>query len=124
MARSTAAAPRASSAISSPPRSSRARLTGIGPTRGHPRPPNEINAHPHATDKVAWCTTASSRISRSLRDELGRRPQVHHRDRTETGRHLLTDLSTKGKTPEQAMAPMCRLHGAFSLAILFADRPE
>jgi len=44
---------------------------------------------------------------------------------TEAVAHLLTQYLVEGKTPEEAMAAaMPRLQGAFSLAILFAGRPD
>jgi glucosamine--fructose-6-phosphate aminotransferase (isomerizing) len=60
-----------------------------------------------------------------LREELGRQGHVFTTETdTETVAHLLTHLLAEGRTPEQAMAiAMSRLHGAFSLAIMFADNP-
>src|SRR5215475_6242671 len=100
--------------------------TGIGHTRWatHGRP-SENNAHPHATDKVAVVHNGIIENFQELRDELGRQGHIFTTETdTETVAHLLTDLLAKGKTPEQAMAvTMSKLHGAFSLAIVFADRP-
>ena len=101
--------------------------TGIGHTRWatHGRP-SENNAHPHATDKVAVVHNGIIENFQELRAELGRAGHVFTTETdTETVAHLLTDLLSKGKTPEQAMAEaMARLQGAFSLAIVFADRPD
>src|SRR5215510_5613032 len=102
-------------------------ITGIGHTRWatHGRP-SENNAHPHATDKVAVVHNGIIENFQELRDELGKAGHKFTTDTdTETVAHLLTDLLTKGKTPEQAMAiAMSKLQGAFSLAIVFADRPD
>jgi glucosamine--fructose-6-phosphate aminotransferase (isomerizing) len=102
-------------------------VTGIGHTRWatHGRP-NEINAHPHATDKVAIVHNGIIENFQELRAELSAAGHVFTTETdTETVAHLLTDLLNKGKSPEQAMGiAMERLHGAFSLGILFADHPE
>ncbi len=102
-------------------------VTGIGHTRWatHGRP-NETNAHPHATDKVAIVHNGIIENFQELRTELSAAGHVFTTETdTETVAHLLTDLLNKGKTPEQAMGiAMERLHGAFSLGILFADHPE
>ncbi|HWA49486.1 MAG TPA: glutamine--fructose-6-phosphate transaminase (isomerizing) [Dongiaceae bacterium] len=102
-------------------------VTGIGHTRWatHGRP-NETNAHPHATDKVAIVHNGIIENFQELRAELSAAGHVFTTETdTETVAHLLTDLLNKGKSPEQAMAiAMERLHGAFSLGILFADHPE
>ena len=101
--------------------------TGIGHTRWatHGRP-NETNAHPHATDKVAIVHNGIIENFQELREELSAAGHVFTTETdTETVAHLLTDLLNKGKTPDQAMdIAMARLHGAFSLAILFADHPD
>ena len=102
-------------------------VTGIGHTRWatHGRP-NETNAHPHATDKVAIVHNGIIENFQELRAELSAAGHVFTTETdTETVAHLLTDLLNKGKSPEQAMGiAMERLHGAFSLGILFADHPE
>ena len=101
--------------------------TGIGHTRWatHGRP-NEINAHPHATDKVAVVHNGIIENFQELRDELRAAGHVFVTETdTETVAHLLTHFLNEGKSPEEAMAvAMSRLHGAFALAILFAGRPD
>jgi len=101
--------------------------TGIGHTRWatHGRP-NEINAHPHATDKVAVVHNGIIENFQELRDELRAAGHVFVTETdTETVAHLLTHYINQGKSPEEAMAmAMPRLHGAFALAILFSGRPD
>jgi glucosamine--fructose-6-phosphate aminotransferase (isomerizing) len=100
---------------------------GIGHTRWatHGRP-SENNAHPHATDKVAIVHNGIIENFQELRDELSALGKKFTTDTdTETVAHLLTHYLEHGHSPEQAMErAMGRLHGAFSLAILFADRPD
>jgi len=101
--------------------------TGIGHTRWatHGRP-NEVNAHPHATDKVAVVHNGIIENFQELRSELQAAGHVFVTETdTETVAHLLTRYLDQGLSPEAAMAQaMERLQGAFSLAILFADRPD
>jgi glucosamine--fructose-6-phosphate aminotransferase (isomerizing) len=100
---------------------------GIGHTRWatHGRP-SENNAHPHATDKVAIVHNGIIENFQELREELGALGKKFTTDTdTEVVAHLLTHYLEHGHNPEQAMErAMGRLHGAFSLAILFADRPD
>jgi glutamine---fructose-6-phosphate transaminase (isomerizing) len=100
---------------------------GIGHTRWatHGRP-NEINAHPHATERVAVVHNGIIENYAELRQEL---IKLGHKFETETDSevvpHLLTRYLEEQKTPEQAMAlAMERLHGAFSLAVIFAGRHD
>ncbi|HTO83523.1 MAG TPA: glutamine--fructose-6-phosphate transaminase (isomerizing) [Methylomirabilota bacterium] len=101
--------------------------TGIGHTRWatHGRP-NETNAHPHATDRVAVVHNGIIENFEELRNELA---ALGHKFETETDTevvvHLLTRYLQEQKTPEQAMAAaMDRLHGAFALAVIFAGRHD
>ncbi|MFM9843884.1 MAG: glutamine--fructose-6-phosphate transaminase (isomerizing) [Dongiaceae bacterium] len=100
---------------------------GIGHTRWatHGRP-NEVNAHPHATERVAVVHNGIIENFSELRQEL---IDLGHKFVTETDSevvpHLLTRYLEEQKTPEQAMAlAMERLHGAFSLAVIFAGRHD
>src|SRR5215813_6874473 len=101
--------------------------TGIGHTRWatHGRP-NETNAHPHATDKVAVVHNGIIENFQELRTELQAAGHVFVTETdTETVAHLLTYYLNQGKSPDEAMAvAMARLQGAFSLAILFAGRSD
>src|SRR5688572_15654047 len=102
-------------------------MIGIGHTRWatHGRP-SESNAHPHATEKVAIVHNGIIENFQQLRSELealGMR--MTSETDTEVVAHLLTHLLECGYSPEEAIrAAMGRLKGAFSLAVLFAGRPD
>src|SRR5712671_8019325 len=100
---------------------------GIGHTRWatHGRP-NEVNAHPHATDKVAVVHNGIIENFRELREEL---QQKGHKFSTETDSeviaHLVTDEMAQGRGPAQAVeAALPRLRGAFALAFLFEGEDD
>ena len=100
---------------------------GIGHTRWatHGRP-NETNAHPHATDRVAVVHNGIIENFQELRDELTAKGCTFETETdTEVVAHLLTDYLKQQMTPEQAMGEaMKRLHGAFALAVVFAGRHD
>jgi glucosamine--fructose-6-phosphate aminotransferase (isomerizing) len=102
-------------------------VIGIAHTRWatHGRP-NEINAHPHATQRVAVVHNGIIENFQELRGELEKAGcRFETETDTEAVAHLLTHYLEQGMDPETAMAKMMpRLHGAFSLAILIADRPD
>jgi glucosamine--fructose-6-phosphate aminotransferase (isomerizing) len=96
--------------------------SGIGHTRWATHgAPNEINAHPHATDKLAVVHNGIIENFRELRDEL-RNQGAHFKTETDTEvvAHLVTAEMNGGKKPAQAVAAaLPRLRGAFALAFLF-----
>src|SRR6185369_6291316 len=100
---------------------------GIGHTRWatHGRP-NETNAHPHATGRVAVVHNGIIENFQELRDELTALGHAFETETdTETVAHLLTRYLDEQKSPEEAMeAAMARLRGAFALAIIFAGRHD
>ncbi|MGB9367626.1 MAG: glutamine--fructose-6-phosphate transaminase (isomerizing) [Xanthobacteraceae bacterium] len=101
--------------------------TGIGHTRWatHGKP-NEVNAHPHATDKVAVVHNGIIENFRELREALQKKG---HKFATETDSevvaHLVTDEMKQGRTPAQAVeAALPKLRGAFALAFLFEGEDD
>ena len=100
---------------------------GIGHTRWatHGRP-TEVNAHPHANDRVALVHNGIIENFKELRGEL---EAAGHRFETETDTetvvHLISDYLDQQMTPQQAVAAtLKRLEGAFALAIIFAGRHD
>jgi glucosamine--fructose-6-phosphate aminotransferase (isomerizing) len=100
---------------------------GIGHTRWatHGRP-NEINAHPHATDKTAIVHNGIIENFQPLCTEL---EGLGHEFLTDTDSevvaHLLTRYLDEGLDPVAATrATLARLEGAFALAIIFAGEHE
>ena len=100
---------------------------GIGHTRWatHGRP-NETNAHPHATDKLAVVHNGIIENFRELKAELERDGV---RFETETDTEIVAQLVTKemrdGRSPVDAVAAaLPRLRGAFALAFLFKGEED
>jgi glucosamine--fructose-6-phosphate aminotransferase (isomerizing) len=101
--------------------------SGIGHTRWatHGRP-NEVNAHPHATDKVAVVHNGIIENFRELREELQKKGvEFSTETDTEVVAHLVTDEMNQGRTPAEAVqAALPRLRGAFALAFLFEGEDD
>src|SRR5499427_1600359 len=102
-------------------------VSGIGHTRWatHGRP-NEINAHPHATDRVAVVHNGIIENFAELRRELeGRGARFATETDTEVIAHLVTDEMSNGADPADAVAAaLPRLRGAYALAFLFAGEDD
>ena len=101
--------------------------TGIGHTRWATHGvPNETNAHPHATKRVAVVHNGIIENFAQLKAELeGQGCRFDTQTDTEVVAHLLTVLLDQGKSPEQAMAAaLKRFEGAFALAVLVAGRSD
>lgn len=101
--------------------------TGIGHTRWATHGvPNEVNAHPHATARVAVVHNGIIENFQNLRAELA---QKGHSFTTQTDTEvvtvLITDYLEQGMTPQEAVARCLeRLEGAFALAIIFAGEHD
>ena len=102
-------------------------LVGIGHTRWATHgAPNEVNAHPHATDKVAVVHNGIIENYQELKAELVKNGAkfVSQTD-TEVVPHLITYYLKQGMTPLAAVQKAVgRLHGAYALGIVFADAPD
>ena len=95
---------------------------GIGHTRWATHGvPNERNAHPHATDKLALVHNGIIENYRKLAAELKALGHQFASDTdTEVAAHMITRYLNEGMAPAAAVAAtLKRLEGAFSLAILF-----
>jgi len=97
--------------------------TGIGHTRWatHGKP-NETNAHPHATPRVAIVHNGIIENFRELKQELAAKGHVFESETdSEVAAHLVTDLMGQGLDPETAAKRAVeQLTGAYSIAMIFA----
>ncbi len=96
--------------------------TGIGHTRWatHGKP-NEKNAHPHTTDKVAVVHNGIIENFSELRKELEKAGHVFYSETdTEVIPQLITFYMNKKNSPEEAVEKtLTRLKGAFAIAAIF-----
>jgi len=101
--------------------------TGIGHTRWATHGvPNEVNAHPHATEKVAVVHNGIIENYKELRAELvAKGCNLASDTDTEVIVHLITQEILDGRPPAEATAAaLKRLEGAFALAILFSGHHD
>ena len=101
--------------------------TGIAHTRWATHgAPTRDNAHPHATEEVALVHNGIIENFKPLRDELLAEGRVFQSQTdTEVVAHLISREIEAGASPEQATSrALKRIHGAFSLAILFRRWPD
>ncbi len=100
---------------------------GIGHTRWATHgPPTEVNAHPHASDRVAVVHNGIIENFQELQAELAEAGHTFETQTdTETVVHLLTHYLDQQHSPSEAVSlTLRRLEGAFSLAIVFAGRHD
>ncbi len=88
--------------------------------------PNETNAHPIATDRVAVVHNGIIENFQELKDELTAKGyRFETQTDTEAVAILLTHELKQGLSPREAAAKVFpRLEGAFALTILFAGEPD
>jgi glucosamine--fructose-6-phosphate aminotransferase (isomerizing) len=99
---------------------------GIGHTRWATHgAPNERNAHPHATDKVAVVHNGIIENFQELRAELeAKGAEFATETDSEVIAHLVTAYMNEGMSPVEATgAALKRLEGAFALGLIFASQP-
>src|SRR5882757_4265212 len=97
-------------------------FTGIGHTRWATHgEPNERNAHPHASSRVALVHNGIIENFRELKDELrAAGHQFESETDTEVAVHLVTHYLDEGLSPEAAARKAVkRLTGAFALVMIF-----
>ena len=100
---------------------------GIGHTRWATHGlPNETNAHPHATDKVAVVHNGIIENFRELREEL---TKLGYSFLSQTDTEVVPVLAThylkQGMSPQEAVSQtLKRLEGAYALAFLFVESPD
>ncbi|MBN8955447.1 MAG: glutamine--fructose-6-phosphate transaminase (isomerizing) [Rhizobiales bacterium] len=99
-------------------------VSGIGHTRWatHGRP-NEVNAHPHATEHLAVVHNGIIENFRELRDALiANGAKFLTETDTEVVAHLVSEEMHRGKGPVEAVqASLPLLRGAFALAFIFEN---
>jgi glucosamine--fructose-6-phosphate aminotransferase (isomerizing) len=100
---------------------------GIGHTRWatHGKP-NENNAHPHATDRVAVVHNGIIENFHELRADLQKEgAKFASETDSEVVVHLVNSYLLKGLSPQEAVkAALPRLRGAFALAFLFKGHDD
>jgi glutamine---fructose-6-phosphate transaminase (isomerizing) len=98
-------------------------LSGIGHTRWATHGgPTEVNAHPHATERVAVVHNGIIENFRELRERLiDDGVRFDSETDTEVVAHLVNRELARGKTPAEAVKfALKQLRGAFALAFIFA----
>ncbi|HET9370971.1 MAG TPA: glutamine--fructose-6-phosphate transaminase (isomerizing), partial [Vicinamibacterales bacterium] len=100
---------------------------GIGHTRWATHGvPSEVNAHPHATKRVAVVHNGIIENFQELREELSARGnQFETETDTEVVVHLVTRYLDSGLSPKDAVeATLRQLQGAFALVLIFSGHHD
>lgn len=100
---------------------------GIGHTRWATHGvPNETNAHPHQTDKLAIVHNGIIENFRQLRESLTADGYTFHTETdTEAVAILLTKYLEQGAAPQEAVSKTLKqLRGAFALGMIFKDHDD
>ena len=100
---------------------------GIGHTRWATHGiPNEINAHPHASERVAVVHNGIIENFQELKRELEASGHIFASDTdTEAVVHLIDSFLQRGMSPAEAVkSSLGRIEGAFALAIIFSGHDE
>ncbi|MGY8960360.1 MAG: glutamine--fructose-6-phosphate transaminase (isomerizing), partial [Alphaproteobacteria bacterium] len=100
---------------------------GIGHTRWATHGvPNEANAHPHATKRVAVVHNGIIENFLELREELASDESPFETETdTEVVVHLVTHFLDQGMSPREAVsATLPRLEGAFALVMIFSGEED
>ena len=88
--------------------------------------PNEVNAHPHATERVAIVHNGIIENFQEIKNELiAEGHKFESQTDSEIVAHLVTHYLDKQMKPKEAVAAtLKRLQGAFALALLFAGEHD
>ncbi|MEQ8603443.1 MAG: glutamine--fructose-6-phosphate transaminase (isomerizing) [Marivibrio sp.] len=99
---------------------------GLGHTRWATHGvPNETNAHPHATDRVAIVHNGIIENYQSLRERVGDPASFTSETDTEVVAHLVTAYLEQGMSPQEAVeCTLPLLEGAFGFVMIFAGRHD
>ena len=94
---------------------------GIGHTRWATHgSPNELNAHPHATNQVAIVHNGIIENYKEIKNILSNKSLIKSETDSEVVAHLITDYLDQGLDyPEIVEKLLIELKGAFALAVLF-----
>jgi glucosamine--fructose-6-phosphate aminotransferase (isomerizing) len=98
-------------------------IIGIGHTRWATHGmPNDINAHPHLTDKLALVHNGIVENYQELREELNKSGYVFETQTDSEVIAKLIDFHLKDNSPLEAVREsLKKLNGSFSIAVLFRD---
>ena len=88
--------------------------------------PNEVNAHPHATERVAIVHNGIIENFQEIKNELvAEGHKFESQTDSEIVAHLVTHYLDQQMKPKEAVAAtLKRLQGAFALALLFAGEHD
>ena len=85
--------------------------------------PNELNAHPHATDKVAIVHNGIIENYKEIKNKLSNQASVKSETDSEVVAHLISDYLDIGLNYSEIVEKLLiELKGAFALAVLFSKK--